>query len=554
MANASRPRHFQTPRASGGKLIAPPIDSAGRLIAEHRERLAGSTYDVHGTPLVALAAEARRDLLEAAEAYTRQYRDIPHANLGIGTPRASEIPSLILAGHQPELFHPGVWLKHFALDGVARSNHAVAVNLLIDSDTIKTSSLRVPTGTPSQPMVEAVLFDRPTTAVPFEERAIVDRAMFESFGTRAAKSIASLVPGPFVESFWPEVVRRSRQTSRLGECLAQARHAWEGRWGTTTLEIPQSRVAGLPAFHRFVAHLLSHLPRLWEIYNAALYEFRRANRIRSHAHPVPALAEDGDWLEAPLWVWRSDDPARRRLFVRSRNDQIVLADRAGWERAIDLSADGELDRAIEQLHELARHGVRLRTRALVTTMLARVLLGDLFIHGIGGAKYDQMTDVLVERFFGLTAPGYMVVSGTLRLPIEHQADAAEALRAARAELRRMTYQPERFVDLPAEKPPCEKCGRENRGAIADEPWHSIQQKRQWVETPQTAANSRTRHNGIVASNSALQPWVDGKRRELNEAIARLEQAVRADTILSSREYAFCLYPEAQLREFLTGEM
>ena len=44
-------------------------------------------------------------------------------------------------------------------------------------------------------------------------------------------------------------------------------------------------------------------------------------------------------------------------------------------------------------------GIKLRSRALVTTLFARLLLSDLFMHGIG-AKYDELTDVLVEPSLG----------------------------------------------------------------------------------------------------------------------------------------------------------
>ena len=40
----------------------------------------------------------------------------------------------------------------------------------------------------------------------------------------------------------------------------------------------------------------------------------------------------------------------------------------------------------------------MRTRALATTLFARLLLADVFIHGIGGAKYDQVTDEICEDF------------------------------------------------------------------------------------------------------------------------------------------------------------
>jgi hypothetical protein len=549
MGNHARPRQFQTPREDGGKLVAPPLSSTAELIAGNRQRLAACDYDVHGQTLGELAGEARRQLIDEALAYTRGYCDasIPHSH---GDSKAT--PSLVLAGHQPELFHPGVWLKNFTLDAVARDNGAVAINLLVDSDTMKSSSLRVPTGTVRQPMVEAVPFDQPTTAMPFEERRLVDRGLFETFAERASQKIETFVRTPLLNDFWPDAIRRSRDTDRLGECLAQARHTWERRWGTATLEIPQSHVCSLPAFQRFAAHLLAHLPRLWDIYNAALFEYRRENRVRSHAHPVPELAAEGDWLEAPFWVWRADDPVRRRLFVGSRDDRIVLADRAGWEQSLDLTADAAPDRAIEQLQLLALAGVRLRTRALITTMLARVLLGDLFLHGIGGAKYDQMTDVLVERFFGLQPPDYMVVSGTLRLPTEHPRGAANELCRVRRVVRELTYHPERFIDAADEPARCERCSGSSAKGKSGEPHRSIEVKRHWIATLKSPDNAPIRHQAISAANLALQPWVADRRDKLREELERLGQQARAEAILGSREFSFCLYPESLLRDFLAS--
>ena len=61
---------------------------------------------------------------------------------------------------------------------------------------------------------------------------------------------------------------------------------------------------------------------------------------------------------------------------------------------------------MEQLGEAHTEGVRLRPRALITTMFARLVLSDIFIHGIGGAKYDQVTDAIVRRFFAVEPPEY----------------------------------------------------------------------------------------------------------------------------------------------------
>ena len=68
---------------------------------------------------------------------------------------------------------------------------------------------------------------------------------------------------------------------------------------------------------------------------------------------------------------------------------------------LPLTPDGEACCAVERLRELPAGSIRLRTRALTTTMFSRFLLGDLFIHGIGGAKYDELGDEIARRFFGI---------------------------------------------------------------------------------------------------------------------------------------------------------
>jgi hypothetical protein len=89
----------------------------------------------------------------------------------------------------------------------------------------------------------------------------------------------------------------------------------------------------------------------------------------------------------------------------------------------------------------------LRPRALSLTVWARLLLADVFIHGIGGAKYDQIADQIVRRYFGVEPPGMICVSATLRLSLRRfavgQADLATALRRQRD----LHYNPQRYVSM-----------------------------------------------------------------------------------------------------------
>ncbi len=526
-------QRFATPRENRAVLAVPPMEEAGALAAENVRLRSTAGCSLQGRSLAELSRQARAELLAAAQTWTAAYREAKVASLD---PQGL----IFLAGHQPELFHPGVWFKNFALGAVARQQGAAAVNLVIDSDTMKSTSLPTPGGSPDDPRREAVLFDRPDGRLPFEERRILDTNLFASFGRRVAQRIAPLVPDPLIQRFWPMVLQRARHVDRLGYCLAQARHQLEGQWGSQTLELPQSLVCDSEPFHWFLAHLLANLECFRDCYNQAVREYRRANRIRNAAHPVPDLVAEGPWLEAPLWIWTAKQPQRRRVFVCRRGREILISDRAGQEIRLPLTVDGDATDAVERLMAWSRLGVKIRSRALVTTLWARLALSDLFVHGIGGAKYDQVTDRLIETFFALPPPGIMVLSATLYLPVPRPHVSHENLRDIHRELRELSYHPEKYLqahDL--------RNGDATAGAGA-----LVEEKRRWIGAPVTQQNAYARWNAFRRINHELQPWVAPRRQQLLELQAQTQRALRHEKVLGSREYGFCLYAESSLKDFL----
>ena len=177
---------------------------------------------------------------------------------------------------------------------------------------------------------------------------------------------------------------------------------------------------------------------------------------------------------------------------------------------------------------LERDGYKIRPRALTTTLFARLLIGDLFIHGIGGAKYDEVTDQIVSRLFGFDPPGYAVVSGTLRLPFQRFPATEDSLRAARRRLRELDWNPQRVVTGSAQK------HRELASLSAG-----------------TSVERRARFHALRELNSQLRPLVAGEKERATALANRAAAEVAANAILASREYSFILHSETRLREFLT---
>jgi hypothetical protein len=523
---------YRAPSESGQKLAVPPWHEMGELVAANRQWRARADVDLSGRSLADLASQARRELVDRARRYAAAYAGDVGAGFDV------DHAPLVLTGHQPGFVHPGVWLKNFAAGALADAHGGAAVHLIVDGDACRTPAILVPAGSVEAPRLESVAFDQATAATPWEERTIVDAATWRSFADRVREAAPQLVRHPMLDDWWPTAAARGEATGRLGASLSQARHLAEIEWGCRNLELPQSQLCQTAAFRHFVAHLLKNLPRFATAYNEALAAYRREHHLRNHAQPVPNLAADGPWLEAPLWLWSAADPRRRAVFARAKDDRVLVSDRHGFEGALPVGETG-LDDAVAALAHWEAAGRKLRSRALVTTMFARLALADLFIHGIGGAKYDQATDDIVRRFFGAPPPPFATLSGTLRLPIDHPAANETDLRRLRQRLRELRFHPETHLNV-------EQLDGAPRAAAAA----TVAEKRSWLSTPKTPQNAAERHQAIAAANHALQAFLDPERGRIEADLLLQSDRLRASRILNSREFAFCLYPRPLLEQFL----
>jgi hypothetical protein len=526
---------LRTPATDGGLLVEPRVPGTAEQVAANAARLAAWDYDFQGRRARVLREQIRREVVGQAHEFLRRH--------GLESPEPASggdgLPSkpLIITGHQPELFHPGVWIKNFAAAAIARSSGGLALNLIVDNDIPKSASIRVPVLDRDGLRAVRIEFDRWNAEIPYEDWVVHDEALFTTFADRVRSVLDGLVVDPILGDFWPQAIRLGGETGLLGLRFALARRVVEASWGVSNLEIPVSTLCGTTGFLWCAAHVLAELPRYQDVHNNCLATYRAAHRIRSRHHPVPALGRQGEWLEAPFWVWRRAQPRRRALLVRQRRRELDLRI-AGEDEvlmALPLAPDREACCAVERLRDLADSGIRLRTRALTTTMFSRLLLGDLFIHGIGGAKYDQLGDEILRRFFGFDPPAFLTVSLTLWLGLPTQAVTQPELATVGQRLRDLKFNPDRHLAEP----------------IVDDVRNVINAKRAAIAWPVTSRRNRIqRRSAIHRCNGALQLHVEGTRAELEGLRARLRAGARWNRVAANREFAFVLHSAGRLREVL----
>ena len=377
-ARSVRYEELVTPSEHLGVLIAPRVAELRRTL----EGPAAAAYErvaILDTSLGALRSELREQL-------------------GVRVPA-------IVVGHQPEFFHAGVFAKTIAAHALAAQRGGEAIFLTVDSDLPKTAQLTIPQITSAG--VRRVDVDIPgcDPQVAFEFQAPRPREHWLQFFARIGalhESYGQSLLGAFARAW----LATPGAPLPYCEAMLAGRAATETALGLDGVrELRISQLCTTPVFRTFAAHLLLHARRMAECYNAAQSDYRRRHRVRAAGQPVPPLLISSDAVEVPFWLVRRDEP-RRRLFVTPRDGSLELrTDNAevGRLQLDDLAAS----RRHAEAWPIEHAGWQLRPRALTLSCFARFLLADLFIHGIGGAKYDDSRDLRhnpQRHVAGLPAP------------------------------------------------------------------------------------------------------------------------------------------------------
>lgn len=505
-------RVLRAPATDRTAVIVPAWDQLPRLVTANQQWF-DATWRTQRT-------EAQHVLLSAACDYT--------AWLTGQSPTLPTMVPLIVGGHQPELFHPGVWAKNFAIGRLAEQCGGVSLHLVVDHDVLHRRGIDTLAGTLAAPHRAWEPFDAPSEPQPWEEARVLDPHLLRSFAERIERRQQPWGIRPLVREAWPHALEMAQRSESLVAVLTAARHAVEAQWGTRNLELPVSRLCTTLPFLQFTAELISRCAEVAEHYNAVVRAYRKSHRIRSRSHPVADLRVDQDEIELPLRIWPAGATQRQRLFAGRRGRVWVLRDEQQ-----ELCATPET-RLVEALEDLQTRGYRLRPRALTLTLFTRMWLADLFVHGLGGALYDEMTDALASRLYGTPPPPYLTITATVWLPLAGRqplpADLPAQCAAIRQQLWRLRHNPQQFLE------PSDPLVVEKSQLLREPP-------------PALRAARRRRYLRLREINQQLSARLQPLRDELLQTLATLEHQRAAERLLTHREFSWVLFPEETLRSF-----
>ena len=388
MDATASPRYadWKAPAEDGRVLLWPQPDALLGDAERNLRRLnAADSVLVQGVPL----AQLRRRLREW----------VGHAD--------NDRP-LVAMGHQTELCHAGVWAKNALIDAAAAKLGGRAYQFAVDTDDPKHLKLKWPGGS-------APLTDDETPAEWSGLLAAPSPAHLAELARVFGAASAAWDFRPLLPEFLSSMRRLSLESPSLPAALTNALHELDWSLGLRHGSLLFSPLCQSEPYLLFAWHVLSRAGEFAADYNAALGSYRREHKVRTPGRPMPDLKVSAGACEVPFWLDSPGRGTRTRASLVRRHDLWVLQAPGGAELPFDPAAEavGAVGRLAAWLRA---NDLRLAPRALTLTAVLRLLLADQFVHGIGGGRYDQVTDRLIERHFGLEPPRFAVTTATLYFP------------------------------------------------------------------------------------------------------------------------------------------
>ncbi len=442
---------------------------------------------------------SREALLQAAHQNAHRLGTAAPASLDPALP-------LLATGHQAYLWHPGILAKDLALQAAADRLKAQPLHLIVDQDVHDVFSVQHPQITDAQLYVQTTHLQRSRTREGNQDPTPANTPT-------GCQPPAELIPPP-----WPvlqEALTHAENglvnTANRAEQAAVLLHHLKQPYAGNIPIVFTSDLATLPAFTQFVQ-------RMTRDAHACVAAYNQAARAMPQAGITPLL-QTREQVELPLWSVSWNQP-RRRVYA----DDQGLTDDAG--RDIDPAS--------------------LRPRALALTALLRTALIDLFIHGTGGALYDQITETWLQNWRPKEAHGLQpwdpppaatmaaaaAVTADLTLNIDVPAATPAELRRAVWHRHHLPHNIDRVLNSPD---PHDQALAARKHAVLDR----MSEDRDRQRRAQLFAQLHAINDELVSRHPRLIQQAD-------ETLDTARKGLANRHLLAKRDWPFFLYPPAQL--------
>ena len=201
---------YEIPKNNKEVFLEPAIEHIPELALENRRKISGYKFEINGIPFQVLRDKTRMEVLRQAVCYTNGIKSLLRKDtsgqclydrnrmqkdtslqaaqdklcineLTLDHETIKNIP-IIQTGHEPILYHPGIWIKNHLVQYLVNKLGGIGVNMIVDNDACNMGFMYVPILSEKSASVGKVALVRNKDHVAYEEIVFVD------FGTLYSNS------------------------------------------------------------------------------------------------------------------------------------------------------------------------------------------------------------------------------------------------------------------------------------------------------------------------------------------------------------------------------
>ena len=339
----------------------------------------------------------RHEIIAAALNYTNKLITIAEeVGFSMTAPATTAIydsAAIIMAGHQPVIYHAGLLRKNIFLQEFSQGEAKIAINLVIDLDDLDGGLIKFPQFQNECLTSSYLSIAEGSSLLKFQK--IKSRQEQEAIWSNIFNSLKSA--DLQTELHHLEDVKKL-YLSLAGVGLAQANSIVRAilEPGRNYLELPLSHLVQLPKVQQLINAWCKDGEALHNLYNSTLASHRQENGIKSNVNPFPDLKTQAQKNELPFWF--IDEAKSRRFSVWKEGAVLYCSD-----------ADNKFEKINESDFTSEKY---LSPRGALVSLLYRGFCSDFFIHGLGGRTYDSFTDRLAPKLISRNLPKFVVASET----------------------------------------------------------------------------------------------------------------------------------------------
>ena len=544
-------RFFKAPQKNKQIFLSPSGDKISSLLEENKKIFSQYSFKILNQPFKEVRENSRKGIVKEALRFSKKF------DPDIGEKINPAYQCIIQSGHQPVFFHPGIWIKNIFLNELLKSplpDKSLGLNIILDNDICKDLNLSLPVLSSNGNLkLEKVNFlsSALTPNLPFEEYPYPSLELISKFNRDIIHRLKSLESeNKDILNNFKNFARCLENSSRfcnqnytrgnLGEFLGLARRLYEKGLEPAYLEIPFSQICDSDEFLSFFLEITKNIESFSKIYNNKLDEYRKLFKIRNRAHPSPNLMIKENLIEIPFWIWREGDQRKKIFILREEEKNYLYNDSYG--KIFLIEKDGV--KSLFSLKTLLKERkLKIRPKALLLTLYNRLFISDLFIHGLGGAKYDLVTDEIIREFFKVEPPHFLVASCTLHLNFKSSPGASDfKISALKKKIRDLEFNPERYVD----ELPLTKKEKNQIGELAEKKTELIKK----IKGASSPIKKREISEEIKAINNFIVEKIIPLKYELNKKIEKEEEKMKQSKVYTFREFPYCFFAAKTLRNLL----